>query len=147
MIQLAELQTASERTALDRFYKRTRQKARLGGDDRAWWALQGSEIVGAVRLCYPAFGAWLRTLYVMPEWRQMGVGSNLIRQLLAEAEAEQVWCLPFAPKAPLYGRCGFCAVSKENIPQGLQDRWSRYQRSGIDLEIMAWERPAGDDTT
>lgn len=56
-----------------------------------------------------------RGLYVIPEYQQMDIGTNLVRQVViaaAEANRDVCWCIPRVYNTDFFQKCGFSIASK-----------------------------------
>ena len=64
----------------------------------------------------------LASLYVLPNYRQLGVGSALVNELLARHEDHTKVCLlTLEPTMPFYERHGFVRIeSLEDLPSSVQ---------------------------
>lgn len=72
-------------------------------------AIRGAERTGVGRLV-PLGGqdAELGGIFVVEPFRRMGIADRIVSRLLEEGQRyRRVYCLPFAPLAPFYGRHGF----------------------------------------
>lgn len=77
------------------------------------------EVAGCVRLkilgeCYE-----LCSLAVKEEYQGNGIGTKLVEECLASADAP-VYCLTFAPE--FFGRFDFACVERDALPQELKSR-------------------------
>ena len=69
---------------------------------------------------------WLEELYVAPEWRNQGVGSELMQQILDRARAEGWRALELEVVAgheravPLYARHGFAPLSRTRFSRMIE---------------------------
>ena len=78
--------------------------------------LVGGEIIGAIDTERRGDGWFLNNIEIAPEWQNRGIGTALVRDLLARAQAEgcptHLGCLKVNPARRLYERLGFEVVGE-----------------------------------
>jgi N-acetylglutamate synthase-like GNAT family acetyltransferase len=65
----------------------------------------------------------LASLYVDPEYRNRGVGSELVTNLLNKRHDDDntsLCLLTLRPTVPFYEKFGFCVISRDNLPSPLR---------------------------
>lgn len=111
------------------------------------------ELVGVVRRTHEHGVTMLRGMQVAPEWRRRGVGTRLLRALVAELGGEECHCVPYAHLTRFYGAAGFREIGDDDTPPFLRERLAGYRADGLSVLVM--RRPAnaevgrrapGDDT-
>ena len=81
--------------------------------------------------------AELGGIYVLPEFRGLGLARAVVRHLLRQgAVFQRLFCLPFAHVAPLYVKLGFRpCIDTDDIPQEIRHKhqWcnSHYEHSTL----------------
>lgn len=89
-------------------------------DWRNFWVIEHrNQLIGCAKLrCYPHYSL-LHDVYVMPEWRSQGLGSQLVSHLGTRAiKPLYLTCLPRL--AQFYMRLGFMPVSSKTLSPLIQ---------------------------
>lgn len=106
------------RLPLEGIAVRFEERAKRDGVPQVLVALEDDEIIGTASLIErdmstrPELAPWLATVYVAPQWRQRGTGSELVRAVMREAAVLGLGKLYlFTPdKLAFYERLGWKAL-------------------------------------
>lgn len=120
-----------------KFYKSQRSNMRVGRGEQVWVARQ-TQIIAACCLKPVEHGHWLTALLVASEYRQQGIASTLLQQLL-HSSSGPVWLFCHPELRGFYQRLGFQSASK--LPPVLTDRLRRYQQKQH-LVALIWQPPS-----
>lgn len=104
--------------------------------DRVLLARRGDQLVGIVRLCPENGFCCLRGMQVLPDYRRLGIGSQLLGYLLPLIGEEPCLSLPFRHLERFYGQIGLQRLALADLPGVLQQRMQAYQTLGIDVIAM-----------
>lgn len=86
-------------------------------------ARDGSKIVGCVRIQDVGGFLELASLAVLTEYRKMGIGSSLIRQILGNTTQRPVYLFCNKKNEGFYNKFGFIKEEIENLPEILRDAY------------------------
>jgi GNAT superfamily N-acetyltransferase len=111
-------------------------------EDRVFFAANGSEIAGVVRLATERGTTVLRGMQVAAAYRGTGVGSALLRYLAEDLGETPCLCLPHSHLEAFYQTAGFRVASDSEIPPFLAERKQAYLQRGMDVIAMV-RRSAG----
>lgn len=109
-------------------------------DDTVFLAERDGELIGIVRLTVEHGVRMLRGMWIKPEVRREGVGSQLLDALVAELRGKECACVPFSHLVGFYGQGGFVEQGEESAPAFLRERIARYRGKGLSVTFM--RRPA-----
>lgn len=121
----------------DRFYREQGEKDRCRRHDRVWFARIEGRPVAAARLCPQGGALQLRGVWVSPEYRRLGVGAALVREVMAQA-GEPVWCFAQPEQVDWYLSLGF--QTAETLPENQAAMLAAYRRSHPSLLAMRYTR-------
>jgi GNAT superfamily N-acetyltransferase len=110
-------------------------------EDVVFLAESGGALVGVVRRTLEHGVTMLRGMQVAPEWRHRGVGSRLLRALVADLGGEACFCIPYTHLTGFYGTGGFATLPEADAPAFLRARLAEYRARGLSVLVM--RRPAG----
>jgi GNAT superfamily N-acetyltransferase len=96
----------------------------------------GGELVGVVRLTLEEGTRMLRGMQVAPRAQRRGVGTQLLRALVARLGRESCYCVPYAHLVDFYGRAGFAEQPLAGAPAFLVERLARYRGEGLAVTLM-----------
>lgn len=105
-------------------------------EDTVFLAERGGELVGIVRLTVEHGERMLRGMWIKPDERRTGVGSQLLRALVAELRGEECACVPFSHLVGFYGQGGFVEQAEETAPAFLRERIAGYRSEGRSVTFM-----------
>lgn len=96
-----------------------------------YWVIEADGVlVACAKLQRHGSYSVLFDVYVLPEWRQRGVGSHLVRHLGQQATKPlYLACLP--ARLPFYTRLGFSPIASKTLSPVLQYDLGLMTRSGI----------------
>ena len=80
-----------------------------------------NKIVGCIRIKKIIDCFELASLAVLPEYRDRGIGSNLVRKILEEFDNRPVYLFCNVKNQGFYKKFGFELVKTENIPEALKE--------------------------
>ncbi|WP_425508628.1 GNAT family N-acetyltransferase [Streptomyces genisteinicus] len=121
---VAEIRARVMRPDLERLGRydphRVRQRLRDGFEPaHTWTVLVSGEVAGCVALRPEGDAYWLEHFYLVPALQGRGVGSAVLRGLLARCDAERATArlnvLAGSPAARLYERHGFAVESADAV--------------------------------
>ncbi|WP_322480969.1 arsenic resistance N-acetyltransferase ArsN2 [Thermogemmatispora sp.] len=122
MIQIA-LATGEQLTIMQHFLQASHLP--LAGLERdlwrAWLAWKDETPIACAGLERYGKRALLRSVAVAPTWRQQGIGSQLVRTVVQEAQAlgiQEIYLLTEGAEA-FFKRLGFQPIARENVPAAL----------------------------
>lgn len=103
--------------------------ARVCGDATALHlgAFDGG-LIGAASLFFNAGEVRLRKFAVLPDWQGRGVGSALLRHMIATTDAPLFWCDARVAAVPFYQRHGLRPVGEQFV-KGRRDYVRMERRS------------------
>ncbi len=123
------------------FYKSARYFNQVGRKDEVYVlrdSQQHNKIVAAVRLVKTADYLILRSMVVLPESQQQGLGTYFLKQLKPFLENRACWCFPFEWLENFYASIGFETFSSENAPRLIQNKFQQYSDQGRKILIMGY---------
>ena len=135
MIKIRREDSANFRVA-QKFYSSVDYHTKIEPSDIVFSAVQGEEIVGAVRLSREFNHLVLRGMMIAPFMQRQGVGTKMLAELENCIGDEDCWCLPRGWLEGFYGQIGFKRVVNETAPQHLQERVKSYLEKYPDMFIM-----------
>jgi predicted N-acetyltransferase YhbS len=111
-------------------------------EDVVYLAEAGGELVGVVRRTVEDGGVtMLRGMQVAPRWQRRGIGTRLLRALVADLGGAECHCVPYAHLTGFYGLEGFATVPDADAPAFLRARLAEYRGQGLSVLVM--RRPPG----
>ncbi|WP_417349827.1 GNAT family N-acetyltransferase [Ferrimonas sp.] len=119
----------------DRFYRDQGEKDRCRGHDRVWLGRIEGGPVAVARLSPQGGVLLLRGVWVAPECRGLGVGTTLVRQVIALAGAP-VWCFTQPELVAWYQSLGFQQV--ETLLENQAAMLAAYRRSHPALQALCY---------
>ncbi|WP_038125872.1 GNAT family N-acetyltransferase [Thiomicrospira pelophila] len=119
-----------------RFHKQTKLSTPLQSD-RVFLVLKSESIIGVARFIQHHQAWWLRGLYILPEYRQKHLATQLIEFALKSLGAP---CYAFAQPnlEHFYQTLNFQPQNPTQLPNELAELYKRYQASKTHLKI--WYR-------
>lgn len=125
------------------FLKKNKQNT-AGKKEQLWLAyLEGQpHIIGAVRWCPYAVTAtqtdffWVRNLFTLPQYRQQGVASQLLRTALQTNSQQTSWGFIQPSLVHFYQKLGWQVAQPEQLPEYLQQKYQIYQVQGQAFVII-----------
>jgi predicted N-acetyltransferase YhbS len=108
-------------------------------EDRVFAAVQGSEVVAAVRLAVEEGVVVLRGMRVREDHQRRGVGRALLRCTVAALGTAVCYCIPYRWLTAFYGEAGFQTIPPEAAPAFLASRHDRYVEEGAPVVVMRRE--------
>jgi N-acetylglutamate synthase-like GNAT family acetyltransferase len=124
---------AGQRARIKHFHKR-HQLSQPQHHEQVWLAQYHNELVGVARLVASEQACWLRGLYILPNQRQKGIASTLIRQLQQHTHAE-LYAFAQPTLQHFYQQLGFRLVTADTLNAELQRRFTTYQQSKPQLQV------------
>ncbi|MGH1432315.1 MAG: GNAT family N-acetyltransferase [Neptuniibacter sp.] len=127
---------------LKKFYKKNGHKGRIEVGDTCAWLSTNHSIVAALRLSpsHTSQGDYLllRSLWVAKELRGQSLGSNLLKQVTRYLHENRMscYCLTYPHLNAFYLSNGFIAISDDEAPTTLAQRFKRYKKRGDRFIIM-----------
>ena len=119
----------------------------IRADDMAFVAERDGAYVGIVRRSWESGVLMLRGMWVAPEVRGQGVGTQLLSAFVTALDADPAasthacYGVPFAHLEQFYAQGGFAFVPTSDAPPFIQERMARYVAEGRAVAFM--RRPAG----
>ena len=127
---------------LQKFYKKNDHKGRIEVGDICAWLSANNSIVAALRLS-PSLTSeedflLLRGLWVAKVLRGQSLGSDLLKQVTRYLHKNRMscYCLTYPHLKAFYLANGFIAISGEEAPATLAQRFKRYKKRGDRFIIM-----------
>lgn len=116
-----------------------------GGDMRDAHAMQftvayvNGHVVGCVRIRPVSESIWmLASLAVHPQFRERGIGTNLVSKCVASFQKRPIYLLCYADREHFYIKNGFTRIDPSNLPDPLRTGYFRArERSEGKNEVMA----------
>lgn len=131
---------------INKFYKSQKHKGKANGDETVFYGFlltedQEEQIIGAVRLVpYKTESGtafyWLRSLYIDETIRGNRLGGTLL-QFTHRETSDPIYCFPYEHLESFYKAQGYCLIADEDLPESLQDLYSKYRQRGERIIAMA----------
>jgi N-acetylglutamate synthase-like GNAT family acetyltransferase len=124
-------------------YQKYFGRSTLGPDERFFFIESGDKVIGVVRLSIEQSSSQLRSMLVVPEYRNKGIGKRLLKEFesyLIGHNIKNTCCLPYAKLESFYGEIGFKKHDFADAPDFLQKRLTEYKNQNKD-EIIFMLRP------
>jgi N-acetylglutamate synthase-like GNAT family acetyltransferase len=121
-------------------YERWGYHGGLLDSDIIYVAEAAGKLVGIVRRAMEHGVLMLRGMQIDPAHQRQGVGTQLLRALVADVAGRECFCVPFAHLPTFYRQGGFEVYPETAAPHFLVERLARYRRAGHDVIVM--RRPA-----
>jgi N-acetylglutamate synthase-like GNAT family acetyltransferase len=118
------------------FYASEGRTTRVNEGEQWVIALEGSAMVGVLRICIEEGHQVLRTVQVTEARRGQGIGRRMLDLVPPMLRNGACFCLPYAHLTEFYGRIGFTRIPAEAAPRHLQDRLAGYLADGRDMIAM-----------
>ena len=134
---------AQEYPHLAELYERWGYCGGLHASDSIYVAEATGQVVGIVRRTVEHDVLMLRGMQVDPAYRRQGVGTLLLRALVADVAGRECFCIPFDHLATFYRQGGFEVVPEATVPRFLAARLAQYRQEGH--KVMVMRRPAEPD--
>ncbi|WP_430390003.1 hypothetical protein [Dyella sp. 20L07] len=109
--------------------------AAIQADDFVVLARHGNAIAGIGRLCNDAGFLCLRGMQVIATQRRYGIGSEILRLLSRQIDADTCYCLPYSHLVDFYARVGF-ELTRNPMPEVLEQRLHGYLNRGLNVTAM-----------
>lgn len=100
-------------------------------------AQEFGRLIGAVRLCVEQGLTLLRGFFILPSHQGKGIGSQMLQELVPHIGIHTCYCIPFDHLVKFYGVAGFVALSPDEAPIFLAQRFTRYFTAGHKIILMA----------
>ncbi len=94
------------------------------------------EVVGAVRLCLEESHLVLRGMLIERNYRQQGLGTQMLHRLEKHMRDQDCYCLPWTHLETFYGKVGFKTVDDADTPDFLRERLAQSQNKMLDPEMQ-----------
>ncbi len=124
--------------AVNKFYRSQKHKGSASGDERVFIISEQDELVAAVRLVPYNGYFWLRSLYVKSELRGQRLGQKLLT-LVRQKITLPIYCFPYTHLETFYENSGYCLLTLEQLPQPLNQLFTKYQGKGDGIICMLSE--------
>jgi len=128
---------------VNRFYKANGHKGKARGNETIYVIRDQQMIVAAVRLCPKQEGWLLRSLWVARERRGEGIGSILIKDVMARPEHTPCWCYPYDHLTAFYESAGFILLTVKEAPEDISGPFEAYQKKGNRILLMGYRASSG----
>jgi GNAT superfamily N-acetyltransferase len=132
---------ARDYATLNRLYESWGYHGGIAEDDVVYVAHVDERRAGLVRRTFDFGALMLRGMYVAPEYRRRGIGSELLRRFVADLRESTCYCIPFAKLTEFYAQCGFAVIDEAEAGAALRERLAAYRAEGHDVVLM--RRDAG----
>jgi predicted N-acetyltransferase YhbS len=126
----------SDHGALNQLYLAWGYRGGIAPADVVYVATLDGRAVGLVRRTSEEGVLMLRGMQVDPNCRRQGIGTLLLRALVAALPAGECYCIPFDHLARFYSQGGFETIDESEAPAFLRQRISRYRAQGHFVLIM-----------
>ncbi|GEA62721.1 GNAT family N-acetyltransferase [Vibrio comitans] len=125
---------------LKKLYKSHYPSTKIKAGEKIIVAEENSKIVGVVR--YREVDKWqlLTGMLVIPEMRNQGIASQLLRFSQRDILHDKVFCFAYEHLEQLYSAHGFTTIPVEDLPSTLAKLYLRYTQTGKPLIIMQYHR-------
>lgn len=123
---------------LKKIYKSHYPSTKIKAGERIIVAEQSSKIVGVVR--FREIDKWqlLTGMLVIPEVRNQGIASQLLRFSQSNILHNKVYCFAYEHLEQLYSAHGFTTIQLQDLPSALAKLYLRYTQTGKPLIIMQY---------
>ncbi|MCJ2378852.1 GNAT family N-acetyltransferase [Vibrio sp. ZSDZ34] len=125
-----------------KLYKQHYPAGRPKADERIISARFESATCALVRLRSVDSYRLMTGMLVLPEYRQRGVGHQLMNYLMRHELQLSDFCFSLTDLAPFYAQHGFQAISQDELPAALKTLFIRYTGSGKSLVAMRYIDPS-----
>jgi N-acetylglutamate synthase-like GNAT family acetyltransferase len=102
-------------------------------------AVIDNKMAGCIRIKELKDCLELASLVVKSDYRNLGIGSTLVRQVLTNKKRRPIYLLCFKDKEHFYNTNGFYLISIESLPETLKNEYKRVKEklAHTNLEIIA----------
>jgi len=118
---------------LREFYEAHNYNGTVEPDDVVFVAMEGSIIVGAVRLCEEEGVYVLRGMQVLEGRQRQGIGRRILILVSNHIRKKECWCISGGRDIEglrrLYGNIGFRPINEEGAPYHLHARIRIYRKA------------------
>ena len=132
----------AEHAALDRAYVEWGYHGGILDTDVVYVARIGGRPVGIVRRAEESGVTMLRGMFLAPEFRRRGMGTQLLRAFVADMPVADCHCIPFSHLVGFYSQGGFTTLDESRAEAFLRERLRVYRAEGHDVILM--RRAASD---
>ena len=102
-------------------------------------ACENQYIIAAVRICFENGEKVLRGMQVKPQYRNKGIGTEILQFLNERLDLLDCYCLPFTHLRNFYSQIEFEEIEISDTPFFLAERLKSYLESG-DRSIIIMKR-------
>ncbi|HEY4219124.1 MAG TPA: GNAT family N-acetyltransferase [Gemmatimonadaceae bacterium] len=134
----------SEYETLGVLYRAWGYRAGITPGSVVFAAMLGAETVGLVRRTIEDDTTMLRGMYIHPEHRRRGIGTQLLTAFVADLGDADCYCIPFTHLVSFYGQSGFRVFPESAAPAFLRERLAVYRAEGRDMLVMRRPRSAAN---
>lgn len=119
-----------------RFYKEYYPAGKPKRDEIIFLTHQEHTLIGSVRFKTIDRYRLLTGMLVHPEYRQQGIGHQLMAFCSQNTDLTGCYCFAFEHLVPFYSQHGFQVLENHELPPSLLGRFNRYSNSGKSLCAM-----------
>ncbi len=128
---------------VNRFYKANGHKGKARGNETVYVIRDSQTIIAAARLCPKRDGWLLRSVWVAETQRGEGIGSKLLREIMAISENHPCWCYPYDHLEAFYAASGFTVLSADEVPDDIRGPFETYRQKGSRILLMGYNNHRG----
>ena len=128
--------TAEEYAGVAAAYRAWGYRGGVLPTDVVYVAEANGVLIGIVRRTCEYGLVILRGMYVAPQKRRRGIGSQLLARFVSDLDDVRCYCVPLAHLQTFYGQGGFVPIPDQAAPEFLRDRMAKYRGDGLDVLVM-----------
>lgn len=126
----------SLREQINTFYQQQGYHSDWSDTERAFVCMEGSIIVGCVKVETIHKAAILRGMYVDSQYQRQGIGTRLLKHIEPILNQRLSYCMPLAHVANYYKKIRFIEVAESEYPEFLTLRCEKYRAAGYKIKTM-----------
>lgn len=99
-------------------------------------AKDGQKIIGCVRTIKIGSNyKGLASLAVLPEYRNQGVGAELVKRVISKDLSRPIYLICFAEREKFYNKNNFKVINPNDLPEILQEEYKRITSNYTDPKV------------
>lgn len=122
---------------VNRFYRQCRARGKANKGDEVYVYKEDGNIIAALRLTLFDDEYLLRNLAVLESYRGQGIGSELVRNVIAQSDKTLV-TFPFRHLNTFYQSLGFTPIEINDVTREIGKRFVAYLDKGRDIQLMGF---------
>ncbi len=124
---------------VNRFYRQCHARGKANKGDEVYVFKNNDTIIAALRLTLFGDEYLLRNLAVLEDERGKGIGSELVRQVVAQSEKTLI-TFPFRYLTVFYQNLGFAFLNGNEVIPEISERFIAYRDKGRDIQLMGYPK-------